>query len=116
MNLNSLRSAFRPAVLLAGSLLTLCCASASAGTATGKVQSYLATNGPLFVVHVGDIANRAGCTTSHEWAIDATTAGGKAMIATILAAHAQGLSVTIYGAGNCNFWPDRETATGVKVG
>lgn len=88
---------------------------AQAGTASGKVISAVATRASLFAFYVGPIAGRASCTPIDEWAIDNSQPGGRAMIATILAAWAQGLTVDVQGTGNCDAWGDRESAAFVSV-
>jgi hypothetical protein len=86
---------------------------ACAGSASGKVLNVTATRSVLWAFSVGGIVGRAACGASNEFAIDNNSAGGKAMIATVLAAQAQGLTLNVMGTGNCDVWGDRESAATV---
>jgi hypothetical protein len=76
------------------------------------------TNGatPFFLRISVDDAN-IGCNSQNlpVFAIDETTAAGRAMIATALSAQATGQTVSIGGTGNCGVYGIVETANGVSI-
>ncbi|WP_368566250.1 hypothetical protein [Pseudoxanthomonas sp. UTMC 1351] len=51
----------------------------------------------------------AGQTT--RWAIDANTAAGKAQLAGLLAAHATGKKMSVFGTNTCTIWADTESVS-----
>jgi len=85
--------------------------AAVAGNGSGKVVSLLGNSSQLFGLTVGTINGRPACAQSNEFAIDNRTPGGKAMIAIVLAAQAQGLTVSVVGTGTCDVWGDRESVS-----
>lgn len=64
-------------------------------------------------------ANTSTCASQtvavRRFAVDATTAAGKARIATILFARATGRSVDVAGTGDCGVWPDTESIAWIKA-
>jgi hypothetical protein len=108
-------SKFRIAVLTTAAAISMLSFNANAGTASGKLGYITSTRNTLFAFNVGAIADRPACAASNEFAIDNSTAAGKAMIASILAAQAQGLVINVSGSGNCDVWGDRESAGYVSI-
>lgn len=107
-------SKFRVALLTTAAALSLFSFNAYAGGASGKLVAVNATRAALWAFNVGTNSGRPACATSNEFAIDNNSAAGKAMIASILAAQAQGLIINVSGTGNCDVWGDRESAAGVS--
>ena len=107
-------SKFRVALLTTAAALSLFSFNAYAGGASGKVTGITATRAALWAFNVGTNSSRPACATSNDFAIDNNSAAGKAMIASILAAQAQGLIVNVSGTGNCDVWGDRESAASVS--
>ncbi len=108
-------SKFRAALLTTAAALSLFSINAHAGSASGKVAGITATRAALWAFNVGTNSSRPACATTSEFAIDNNSAAGKAMIASILAAQAQGLIVNVSGTGNCDVWGDRESAASVWI-
>lgn len=46
--------------------------------------------------------NAPECATTDKWLIDLDTSAGRAMLAVLLSAQASGISVTVWGTGDCN--------------
>lgn len=98
--------------------------SAMAGAVSNaKITKVLASGGAgaAFFVYV-DIAPTtaaAACatqtTSAYRWALDPSTAAGKAGIAAILMAQATGKTITVYGTGTCTVWSDTENVSWVMV-
>lgn len=107
-------SKFRIALLTIAAALPLLSFNANAGTAAGKVIGVTATRATLWAFNVGAISDRAACAGTDEFALDNNTAAGKVMIASILAAQAQGLTIYVTGSGNCDVWGDRESVAVVS--
>lgn len=71
------------------------------------------------------VTNAAPCATvtqtSGVFVVPTNTSSGRAMIASLLVAHATQQTVTIYGRGNvsdvppCNVWPNTETLAYVNI-
>ena len=75
-------------------------------TADGVV--FLSTNPST---HTG----KPACSSlGDQWALSLANGSGKAMYAMLLSAQAQGLKIHVYGTGNCDVWPDRESIAGVN--
>lgn len=107
------KSKFRVALLATSVALSLFSFNANAGSAAGKVTGVTATRAALWAFSVGTNIGRPACATTNDFAIDNSTAAGKVMIASILAAQAAGLVVNVSGTGNCDVWGDRESAASV---
>ena len=111
---------FTPALF---SFATLLCASATAAaTGTGSsgpgVPSFLSyqNSGIVFVYFLDSIRTGTppGCAanlggTYYRLAFDSTTAGGKSMLAGLVAAHEAGEGVWPYGTGDCTADSSTET-------
>ena len=68
--------------------------------------------------HAGTATSRPACSANGDWAIDlvgSNAAAGKAMLAAIIAANAQGKSVHVVGTGACDVGGDRETVQYIVV-
>ena len=93
-------------------LLTVC--SAHAGTVTGGTISlvFSAQEDVYFVYLNQNITDVAACgsANANRFSIKPSTPGGKAMIATVLFASAQGKAITVQGTGDCGIWGDTESA------
>lgn len=82
----------------------------AAGSSNGLV-TYLFIHSPgvlMFQVGAGQ-TSPAACSTTQQWAIDASTTAGKGMFALLLSAQSQGLPVTVIGRDVCDVWGDRES-------
>lgn len=100
--------------ILAFCVLALPSLSQAGGTSNrAKVQFILTTQGNAVFFKVGAQYGGPACSTATgEWAINLTgtsAAAGKAMLASLLAAQAQGKDVWVAGTGVCDIWQDRET-------
>jgi len=96
------------------SLLTLVVsANAYAGSAGAGTLSNLhfMGNGVVILYTSGARTGVPACATTqpNRFAIDGTTAAGKVHLAGVLAAHAAGKTVYIFGTGNCSNFPDTES-------
>ncbi len=90
---------------------------AHSGTASGKLTQVLAHTGGgngagvfMFLMD-GERTDPPICSTvagGKAWALSLEKESGRAMYALALSAAAQGKSVFVYGAGNCDSWGDRE--------
>jgi hypothetical protein len=65
-----------------------------------------------FFIYLSIADSDITCNTLNltAFAIDSNDAGGRAMIAVVLAAQATGRTITVVGQGSCNIWPVVETA------
>lgn len=91
--------------------------NAVAGQSTGKVEHIISNSGGQIFFRAGDMPQQPGCS-QNAWAFDmngANAAGGKAMLAVIIAAQAQGKQITVIGKGVCDVWGDRESVSYVVV-
>jgi hypothetical protein len=93
-----------------------------AGNGSGKITTILAhtkivNNENIGVVmfnvetHLDPPAECPG----HQWAFNADDGHGKAMYAMLLSAAAQGKTVVVKGAGDCQAWSDRERPLWIKI-
>jgi len=84
--------------------------SVVAGTASGKVTQLMVHGGELLIFTIETPVNMHPCATvGGAWAISLSNATGKGMLAMLLSAKAQNLTVYVHGTNNCIDWPDRET-------
>ena len=101
--------------LLLSLLLTAPCVFA--GSSTGPITGVIVNRyGKLFFT-AGSVTAKATCSNG-EWAVDLVGPdgpAGKAMLATVLSAQAQGKSIYVGGKGNCDVWGDRETVEYIIV-
>jgi hypothetical protein len=91
--------------------------ASGAGTGSGYIQRVSTTStGQVFVL-TSQRESQAACATE-GWAFDmngTSGPGGKAMLATLLAAQVAGKQVFISGKGNCDVWGDRESVSYVVI-
>ena len=98
----------RRIVLGLGSLL-LHSAACAAGSSAGPVTTVYAYSGDVAMFAAGTHQGKPACSTAAEdWAFTLTTPTGKAMLALLISAQAQGKAVTVGGTGACSAWSDRE--------
>lgn len=83
--------------------------SAQAGQSEGPVGGPLVIGTGVFIFDAGPHDKPACSTVGDDWAVDLTTAGGKAVQALVLTAFALGKTVHVVGKGVCDVWADRET-------
>jgi hypothetical protein len=92
---------------------------AQGGTTTrAKVQYILSTQTGWVSFLTGSVNGAAACNTSGEWAINLTgpnAVGSKVILASLLAAQAQGKDIFVAGTGTCDIWGDRETVAYILV-
>jgi hypothetical protein len=92
--------------------------SAFCGDSSGTVGSYLVYRYGKLFFNAGPATSRPACSPGNEWAVDLVgpdAAAGRAMLATIIAAHISGKTVYVHGKGVCDVWGDRETVDYVVV-
>lgn len=95
-------------VLLAGALVSL--PVLAAGNSTGYVQGLLAHEPGRIMFRAGTHTEKPACSTvGDQWAIDATTQGGRQMVNVLMLAAALNKTVTVHGSGSCTAWGDRES-------
>jgi len=84
----------------------------SAGPGTLSNVHFMGT-GIVITYTSGSRTNVPACATGQpsRFAIDATTATGKVHLSGILAAHAAGKTVRIFGTGNCSVFGDTESVS-----
>jgi hypothetical protein len=67
----------------------------------------------------GQHQNKPGCQIlnggGEGWAINVYSGHGKAMLALILSAQAQGKTITVWGNGTCDTWYSVETAVSIQI-
>jgi hypothetical protein len=99
-------------------LLSLVATAASAaGSSTGFNQVQQFQYAPSGIVHVWFdvrvITGAATCAThagnEYPYTFDSTTAGGKSMLAGLLAANSAGVAVWVFGTGTCDVEAGYET-------
>jgi hypothetical protein len=91
---------------------------ASAGAGDGRISNYLVSSNGMFFFQTENMPDRIGCNTENAFAISMTgpnASAGKAIIATVIAAEAQGKTVRVIGKGSCDLWGDRETVDYITV-
>jgi hypothetical protein len=101
------------------SVLILSSMPCLAGSAAPGMLSdvYLMSSGVAMVITNGARSGAPACATVYNrFAVDATTAAGKAQLAGLLAAFTSGKPVEILGTGACTAWPDTESINYVHVG
>jgi hypothetical protein len=79
--------------------------AASAGSSSsGKLHSLIFDkSGAVIFWSTGARSARPDCAADDRWVLDASTAGGKALLDGLLAAYSAGRSVVIVGTGGCGF-------------
>ncbi len=91
-------------------LMTFLAAPAfAAGTSTGTVGFLLVNLNNTLIFSAGTPTGQPGCSIGGQWAVDLNVAKGKSIYALLLAAAAQGSSVTVNGSGACSDIGDRES-------
>lgn len=105
--------------LAIAALIFLISSSAIASYAnSGKVVNIIATPAGNVFFTAGAQVSPPSCSTSNAWAFQVTGAngsGGKAMLASLLAAQAGNKNVFVAGRGNCDISGDRETVDYIVV-
>lgn len=80
-----------------------------AGESRGLVNLIFIHYPNVLMFDVGIIYDTPSCNTTDQWAIGMDSFLGKAMLATLLSAQAQGKEVFVKGyPNNCEVWGDRE--------
>jgi hypothetical protein len=104
--------------ILVASCLMAASLFAHAGNSEGPVSDYImSAQGKLFFI-AGAQVSRPSCSTMGAWAVDlagTNAAGGRGILAVIIAAKAAGKSIKVFGTGTCDVWGDRETVSYVQV-
>lgn len=79
--------------------------------------TYLQTraNGVVIFYMTGTRTTPPACATQARWAFDGSTAGGQAMLATLLTAYARRDLVAVWGNDLCSAWPDTETVSFMQI-
>lgn len=88
------------------------------GIIIGPVRAvYTDVDNTFMNVKIGDSAppGTPPCNGMGEFTLSLETTGGRATLAILLAAQAQGLMVHAIGRGECSRWPDREDLEAVSV-
>jgi hypothetical protein len=103
--------------LFAALLSVFACGSAFAGQSYGTVTTPLSNEQGAFFFSAGSATGKPACAvqTLGYWAVNTTTAGGKAMAATVLAAYANGKTIQVAGKGVCDVWNDRESVSWLYI-
>jgi hypothetical protein len=78
------------------------------GSSEGNVSPlYTQSNKAFFGAGIHN--DKPACSTAaEEWAVDISTATGKAMYAMLLTAYTLNTEIVIIGTGECTTWADRE--------
>lgn len=95
------------AFLMLSALPTLC----AAGIQTGTVGDVIIrqSDGLVYFYLSGTATGKPACATGSYWIIkDENSNAGKQIIAALLAANAQGTTVTVEGFNTCTRWPNGE--------
>jgi len=83
--------------------------NAISGSSTGAITVLMVNQADRVLFSAGPHQSKPACSTqADEWATSSATAAGKAMLAVLLSAQAQGKSVQVVGTGACAAWSDRE--------
>ena len=97
-------------VLLISTLALFPSPSVASTSTLGKPTNLVVNNaGRFFFDFTGARAQRPACAIHNRWVIDATTDQGRAMMALMMTAKAQGKTITVYGTGDCRDWADTES-------
>lgn len=91
---------------------------AQAGNVTGTVTNLMvrSTDGLIYVVVTGTPVGRPACAALNYWMImNENSNSGKQQLAALMGAKASGQTVTIWGNGTCNRWPDGEDIAAVEL-
>jgi hypothetical protein len=107
----------KSAILFAIVLLTSFSEAAIAGNGVGKVISLTAYGNAVIFRTQSDTGNPVCDTdTSGRWVIDASTAQGKVMYATLLQAIAAEKAISVWGSNGCpTWWPSAEFPNSVTI-
>ena len=107
--------------LLLASMCAVAVSPATAGTQTGFIKSiYVRDSDGLILVNLfmdeTYFPNHPACGWQTYWVVpNETTASGKRLFATLLAAQISGRHVTILGKNTCSRWGDGEDIDTVGV-
>jgi hypothetical protein len=92
--------------------------SAFAGDSNGLVSRISQYEG-ITMFTAGTHNNKPSCQISNNggeaWAISVYSAHGKAMLALIMSAQAQGKRMQVWGDSSCSTWYSLETAASVEI-
>lgn len=103
-------------LLLAFFALMLLPVASFAGNGSGAVSQIGAVQNGIVVFKTSSHTGAPVCASvALDWAINTSTASGKAIYALVLTAINQGKSISVTGNNTCDAWPDRETAAQVWV-
>lgn len=106
-------------ILVAGVIPTVVAAgTVSNVTVVVGPTIYPGTNGAVpFFIYVSTLDSDIGCNTANTnaFAIDANSAGGRAMIAVVIAAQVAGRTITVVGTGTCSVWGLAETVSQIYL-
>lgn len=90
-------------------IVTVCGATAIAGSASGHVSRILVHAPGVVMFDAGNHSGRPACSkVGNEWAFSLTTQQGKSMYALLLSAANLDIPVYVQGTGKCSAWGDRE--------
>ena len=99
-------------------LLFMAAARVLAGSSEGLVTMPLSHNSGngYFMFSAGPHINKPACSTAGDaWAVDVSTAAGRGIQSTILAAFSMGKTLHVEGRNVCDAWGDRETPSYVYI-
>lgn len=99
--------------LLKSAVIALACigAPAFAGNGSGKVAQIGSVQGGVVIFSTQAHGGSPVCASvPNDWAINTSTAEGKAIYALLLTAVNSDRAVAVTGSNTCDAWGDRETA------
>ena len=101
---------------LAAAFIAASSFAANAGYVTGMVTiPIVMSDGRIFVTPSTTVVSPPTCNVTNRFVFDSSTAGGKAMLATLLAAKALGLQVFFAGTTYCTLFTNAEDLSYIQV-
>ena len=101
---------------LVAATFAVCSTAAFAGNSSGTPTGVMAAQNGIVIFSAGTKAGGPACAAvPNDWAVDTSTAEGKAIYALLLTAVSTGRNVSVNGANNCSAWGDRETAAQLQL-
>jgi hypothetical protein len=89
----------------------------SAGDSIGAIAFPRVNLLGIFMFSAGPHLTPPSCSlvNGNEWAFDAKTPEGKAMMSAVMMAYGLGKQLKVSGTNNCNDWSDREKPSYVEI-
>ncbi len=94
-------------LLVAATLLSISHIASAGGTSDSLIKGYVLvpqTGGgvALYISPDGTVTGAAACNVTNRFVVDASTAFGKSVLSTVIAAYIAGKEIRLFGSGACS--------------